>query len=112
TASDAMAGRQVGKVDILFTHDCAVLPPNCRKLDFGEKINNEILIQQQRWRQILEVQQPKFHFHGHMHHKYEVFDWEPFVDRTIGLAHESWDALCMFDFEDNRIHWPEILIEE
>ena len=55
------------KIDVLFTHDCSNRTPFWGRL----KPDLDSMMNRQRVDQILEKAKPDFHFHGHMHTKYE-----------------------------------------
>jgi len=67
TDDDVAAVRRLGKHDILFTHDCSTYTPFKGRLkeDFDSKVHR------QRIDEVIKAVKPKFHFHGHMHTKYE-----------------------------------------
>jgi hypothetical protein len=71
------------KVDYLLTHDCSNMTPWRDRL----KPDFESQIHRQRIDRVLRAIQPKLHFHGHMHTKY---DWmnltgDDFWTQTYGL---------------------------
>jgi predicted phosphodiesterase len=78
------------KVDFLFTHDCSNKTPFYNRL----KPDYESQIHRQRIDKILSRCAPEFHFHGHMHTKY---DWINMINsivgvhyvQTYGLAHDG-----------------------
>lgn len=108
--ADVNARRQRGRqgVDYLFTHDCSDRTPFRERL----KPDPESQTHRQRLDRVLRAVQPRFHWHGHMHTRY---DWmnpvgedasEPTGLRwaqTYGLdcdgARDSWGV---FDTDDER----------
>lgn len=93
-------------IDYLFTHDASNYTP------WGFQLVADPDSQENRHRidQAIRVLQPRWQFHGHMHHKY---DWENYYNnaeyptRTIGLdcngEPDSWGVL---DTNDDTFHWP------
>lgn len=93
-------------IDYFFTHDASNYTP------WGFKLVADPDSQENRHRidQAIRVLQPRMHFHGHMHHKY---DWENYYNgaeyptQTYGLdcngESNSWGVL---DTEENRFFWP------
>lgn len=97
-------------VDYLLTHDCS------NKTPFHDRLKPDMdsQIHRQRIDKVLKHINPKMHFHGHMHTKY---DWMNFVGerngeavyvKTIGLEcnndYNSWGVL---DTETNEFSWPD-----
>jgi hypothetical protein len=115
TDEDVYAIKSFGEADFLFTHDCSDYTP------FKGRLKPDIDSQMHRKRidTVLAATTPKFHFHGHMHTKY---DWEnpyphgytPFdedydgrVTRTIGLeAFTDFNSWGVLDVEDEQWFWP------
>lgn len=70
---DDLAGVRNLKTDYLFSHDCSDRTPfTFTKQDINSKIHR------QRIDEVLKRTNPEFHFHGHMHKRYE---W---MNRTSG----------------------------
>lgn len=95
---DALLSTRLGAgsgVDYLLTHDCSNMTPWRSRL----KPDFESQIHRQRIDRVLKGIQPRFHFHGHMHQRY---DWQNRVDgdkwvQTYGLEcnmdENSWGIL-------------------
>lgn len=64
-------------IDYLFTHDCSDRTPFYDRLkpDLDSKIHR------QRIDQVIEAVRPRFHFHGHMHTRY---DWQNPINTELG----------------------------
>jgi calcineurin-like phosphoesterase family protein len=99
------------KVDVLLTHDCS------NKTPFGQRIKDDPDSEQNRMKvdKILNRSRPDFHFHGHMHEKY---DWGNYMvhqmnheTRTIGLECNPgvWNPdpnnWVIFDTETKEVEW-------
>lgn len=92
------------KADYLITHDCSDRTPFYARL----KPDLDSQIHRQRIDKVLRAVQPKVHFHGHMHNK---FDWinltgDDHYTQTYGLECNtdefSWGTL---DVETGRFVW-------
>lgn len=96
-----------GQADYLITHDCSNYTPWRNRL----KPDMDSQIHRRRIDDVLKATQPRFHFHGHMHEKYDwVNEYTGAPTRTIGLEafqdHDSWGVL---DTEQDRWYWPDEL---
>jgi hypothetical protein len=91
--------------DYLITHDCSNYTP------WGHRLKPDLdsQIHRQRIDRLLKGVQPKFHFHGHMHEKYDwVNEYSGGGARSIGLAaHRSPYSYGVLDVEDGRWWWPK-----
>lgn len=101
------------KVDVLLTHDCSDQTP----FNFGIKVDIDSELNRRRVDDIIRKTQPDFHFHGHMHRKYE---WENYMihqgnhsTMTYGLecnkdgmpfGNED-DNFVIFDTETRKVFW-------
>lgn len=113
------ANNGIEKVDYLFTHDCSDNTPwrNRLKPDFDSQIHRN------RMDEVLRATEPDFHFHGHMHERYDwvnertygysAFDNEPWTGpstRTIGLeAFQDFNSWGVLDVDEGRWFWPSEL---
>ena len=93
-------------VDYLLTHDCSNATPWKTRL----KPDTDSQIHRRRIDEVLQAIKPKFHFHGHMHEKY---DWANRVGgedwtQTYGLECNnytySWGVL---DLKTDEFKWSE-----
>ena len=103
---DIEACRKQGEVDILLSHDRMGIPPVLHQLSFGITVDEMIVVQEHRFRQILQEVNPKLHIHGHFHVKYDVENEEWEGCRTVGLDAENFDSICGLDFETMEVTWP------
>lgn len=98
-------------VDYLLTHDCSNRTPFKHRL----KPDIDSQIHRQRIDRVLESLKPKFHFHGHMHEKY---DWQNRVGgddwtQTYGLECDNhFNSWGILDLETDEFKWAEELIPE
>ena len=96
TWDEVEAAKAVGPVDYLFTHDCSNRTPWRDRL----KPDLDSMTHRQRIDDILKATTPKFHFHGHMHTKY---DWQNLVGddkwtQTYGLECDGdWNNMGIFN---------------
>lgn len=100
-----------GPVDYLLTHDCSNMTPWKSRLkpDFDSQIHR------QRIDTVLRTVKPKFHFHGHMHERYDWVnrvgddDWT----QTYGLECNSdlwsWGVL---DLKTDEFKWGHLAMAE
>ncbi len=116
TDDDVVEINGMGNADFLLTHDCSnnTLFQNRLKPDHDSQIHR------QRIDKVLQSVEPKFHFHGHMHEKYDwvneytygysAFDNEPWTGpstRTIGLeAFQDFNSWGVLDVVDEKWYWP------
>jgi Icc-related predicted phosphoesterase len=92
--------------DVLVTHDCSNYTP------FRERLKPDLdsQIHRQRIDRVLKHTRPDFHFHGHMHTKYDwlntnVYQWEHGT-QTYGLeCNGMWDNYGIFDTETKTFTW-------
>lgn len=94
---DVAASCEGGPVDLWLTHDSVVVPPNKRKLSFGELIDARIDVQNLKMKEIFEAVKPKLHVHGHWHSKYTAHNPYGF---TQGVSCESENALLLLSLDD------------
>jgi len=93
-----------GYIDYLFTHDCPTNAP------FGERLKNdpESQAHRQRMDKLGKVIKPGLWFHGHMHSKYDGYDFPTYEPTTkvYGLECDgmvwNWGVL---DTEDDSFTW-------
>lgn len=119
TDSEVEVTRKIGnnlKIDYLFTHDCSNRTPFYARLK--PDIDSEF--HRKKIDRVLMNTNPRFHFHGHMHTKY---DWMNFVGekngeavyvQTYGLEEDialfSWGVL---DLSNDEFTWgPFALLPE
>jgi Icc-related predicted phosphoesterase len=94
------------KPDVLVSHDCSNYTP------FRERLKPDLdsQIHRQRIDRVLKHTRPDFHFHGHMHTKYDwintnVHEWEHGT-QTYGLECDGmWWNYGIFDTETKRFLW-------
>jgi len=106
-----------GSVDYLFTHDCSNHTP------WQTRLKNDIdsEIHRRRIDEVIAHATPRFHFHGHMHEKYDWYNVQPlgYYDlreakragavpvHTIGLeAFRDFNSWGVLDTEADRWYWP------
>lgn len=77
-------------VDFLFTHDCSDHTPWHERLkpDFESQLNR------QRIDMAIKALRPKYHFHGHMHTKYEWLNTKThgLRDTAFGVDESEWNG--------------------
>ncbi len=76
--------KEVGKVDVLFTHDAPFNPLPVHQRDY--KSDAMSLEHQQRVRTLVEAVRPDLHFHGHFHHAHDSLFGYEHKTRVIGLG--------------------------
>jgi Icc-related predicted phosphoesterase len=94
------------KPDVLVSHDCSTYTP------FRERLKPDLdsQIHRQRIDRVLKHTRPDFHFHGHMHTKYDwintnVYEWEHGT-QTYGLECDGmWNNYGVFDTETKTFLW-------
>lgn len=101
------------KADYLFTHDCSDKTPFYNRL----KPDLDSQIHRQRIDKVLRATKPDFHFHGHMHTKYDWMNadahrWEHGT-QTYGLeCNNDWWSWGVLDIEKDKFYWrgqePEV----
>lgn len=91
-------------VDYLFTHDCS----NYTQWKNRLKPDIDSQIHRQRIDEVLKITSPSFHFHGHMHEKYDwVNEYSGSGARTIGLeAFQDFNSWGVLDVNEDRWLWP------
>lgn len=72
TDAQVYQAMQTGPADFLFTHDCSNATPFRGRL----KPDLDSMAHRQKIDSVLRAVKPRYHFHGHMHTKY---DWENLV---------------------------------
>jgi hypothetical protein len=116
TQADLNQIEVMGTADYLLTHDCSDQTPFKNRL----KPDPDSQIHRQRIDNVLRSVQPKMHFHGHMHEKYDwinervyggsAFDNEPWSGpstRTIGLeAFTDPDSFGVLEVDSGLWWWP------
>jgi len=109
TDEAVMAVRAFGEADYLVTHDCSNYTPFTGRL----KPDMDSQIHRQRIDEVLKSVQPKMHFHGHMHTKYDwVNDYSGGGARTLGLeAFRDFNSWGVLEVEDERWLWPSEFYE-
>jgi len=102
---DDLLGKAAGKeVDYLLTHDCSNLTPWKHRL----KPDFESQMHRQRIDRVLRGIQPKVHFHGHMHERY---DWQnltgnDYWTQTYGLeCNSDLDSWGILDVDTGEFKW-------
>lgn len=67
-----------GKIDVLLTHDCPTTAP------FGTRIKNDpdSLVHRQRMDRLAKAVKPELWFHGHMHTKFDGYDFPAYEPTT------------------------------
>jgi len=112
---DALLATRFGNgvhVDYLLTHDCSNRTP------FGHRLKPDIdsQIHRQRVDRVIDGIRPDFHFHGHMHEKYEwgnlvPRDGDPHWVYTYGLEcnDDMWSAMVL-DLKTGKVEWTSILL--
>ena len=93
------------KLDYLFTHDCS----DRTQFKNRFKPDMESQIHRQRIDRALSKLRPEYHFHGHMHEKYDWVNSVPSTRhgiRTIGLECDGmiWNWIHL-DSEKNEVDW-------
>lgn len=115
TDQDVMKVQQLGTADYLFTHDCSNFT------QFKHRLKPDPASERHRVRmdKVINSIEPRFHFHGHMHEKY---DWvntlshgdSAFFDsydgpetRTLGLeCNDGYNSWGVLDTEQEAWYWP------
>lgn len=115
TDQDVMKVQQLGTADYLFTHDCSNFT------QFKNRLKPDAASERHRVRmdKVIKSVKPRFHFHGHMHEK---FDWvntlshgdSAFLDsydgpetRTLGLeCDRDFNSWGILDTEQEAWYWP------
>ncbi len=104
TDEDLWQVKSYGKADYLITHDCSAHTP------FGKRLKPDLdsQIHRQKIDEVLKVVQPKMHFHGHMHEKYDWFnDYSGGGARTLGLeAFTDFNSWGVLDLDNDEWMWP------
>ncbi len=114
TDEDLWDIRAMGQADYLITHDCSNHTP------FGQRLKPDMdsQIHRQRIDKVIASVKPKFHWHGHMHERYDWINTRAhgFYDlseegvygtRTIGLeAFQDFNSWGVLDVESERWYWP------
>jgi Icc-related predicted phosphoesterase len=102
---DRIINWKLKDVDYLITHDCSNYTP------WGHRLKPDLdsQIHRQRIDRLLKDVQPKMHFHGHMHEKYDwVNEYSGGGARTIGLAaFRSPYSYGVLDVESGEWFWPK-----
>ena len=93
-------------VDVLVTHDCSNYTPFHARL----KPDLDSQIHRQRIDTVLKHVKPDFHFHGHMHTKYDWINTQvhgfQHGTQTYGLECDGmWDNFGVFDTETKAFDW-------
>lgn len=104
-----------GTADFLFTHDCSDFTP----FEFRLKPDLDSKMHRQKIDRVLASVKPKFHFHGHMHTKYDWInaypygysafadEWDGPETRTIGLeAFQDSNSWGVLDVDSEQWFWP------
>ena len=95
------------KADYLFTHDCSNYTP------FNHRLKPDIdsQIHRQRMDKVIRAVMPDYHWHGHMHEKYEWLNTNShgmqYATQTYGMGadvtgRDNWGTL---DIESGRFVW-------
>lgn len=94
------------KPDVMVSHDCSNYTP------FRERLKPDLdsQIHRQRIDKVLKHLRPDFHFHGHMHTKY---DWINTMVHGFEHGTQTWGLECdgmwnnwgVFDTETKAFHW-------
>lgn len=94
--------------DYLITHDCSNNTP------WGSRIKDDPQSTQHRRRidEVIRITNPKLHFHGHMHTKYDWLNFagekngEAIYVQTYGLEHDtSWNSWGILDTATDKFTW-------
>jgi len=101
---DAILGRNHGTVDYLFTHDCPTNAP------FRERLKNDpdSQMHRQKMDELGKHIKPTLWFHGHMHSKYDAYDFPMYEPTTTvyGLECDGMlDNWGILDTDDNSYMW-------
>ena len=92
---DKREGRKGLKVDYLLTHDCSDRTPWRSRL----KPDIDSQIHRQRIDRVLDGIKPAYHFHGHMHQRYDWMnrvgaeDWTQTYGLECNAELDSWGIL-------------------
>lgn len=108
--ADVETIKTFGKADYLITHDCSNHTPWKSRL----KPDIDSQIHRQRIDEVLKSTQPKMHFHGHMHERYDWFNNYSGQNlqtgegaRTLGLeAFTDFNSWGVLEVEEGVWHWP------
>lgn len=94
-----------GQADYLISHDCS------NYTQFGKRLKPDMdsQIHRQRIDEVLKSVQPRMHFHGHMHEKYDwTNDYSGGGARTIGLeAFRDANSWGVLEVEEGVWYWPD-----
>lgn len=119
------------RVDYLLTHDCS----DYTEWGFNLKPDPDSKANRQRIDKAIKVLRPKFHFHGHMHTRYEWLntrshgmrntafgydesEWNGVATKTYGLECDNEnDSFVILDTgsqqdEGSKVYWPNEAHEE